>query len=141
MTAARLLAPAALFCALVGGCARGGSAPGPTRWTQALVVETLTKSGLNAVPKDTVRHAFLSVTGTVYDLSGSELQIFIYSDEAHLKRDVSELDPVNVSPPTMMISWTAPPALYTNGNLAAILLTRDSALKQSVERALAAGSR
>ncbi len=133
-----MLAPAALFCSLVGGCARGGSAPAPTRWTQALVVEKLTTSGLNPVPKDTVRHPFLSVTGTVYDLSGSDLQIFIYGDEAHLKRDVSQLDPVSVNPPTMMISWIAPPALFTNGNLVAILLTRDSALKQAVKRALAA---
>lgn len=134
MNRAWAVAAAGFLCTSPVGCAR--TVPRQTEWTKTLVVEKLRAAGLDPVEKDTVRHSFLSAKGIVYGVSGSDLQIFIYDDRAALEREVSQLDPVRVSPPTMMISWIAPPSLITSRNLVAILLARDDVLKETVKRAL-----
>jgi len=147
----------ALLCVLWAGCGPGSARPAENvpeknpsssprniesdarargEWSESRVVEELKKAGLKPIRRDTIRQPFLTAAGTVYDISGSDLQLFIYPDPAALKNDISRLDTVRVSPPTMMISWIAPPALITNGNLAVIFLTRNDSIRRIVRGAI-----
>ena len=87
-----------------------------------------------------VRHSFLAVAGTAYQLGNAELQVFIYDDTAAVARDVSRLDTVTVSPLLEPVQWPRKATLVTNANLAAILLSENRLQIERVQRALMAGT-
>jgi len=104
------------------------------------VEEALRNSGLNAVRGGGVRQPFLGGEGVVYHIGQAELQVYLYADAGAVARDTGALDTARVAPPTMQISWRMPPTLIVDNNMAAILLTRDDALRASI-RAAIKGSR
>lgn len=110
-------------------------------WTVGSLEKRLDLQGMapRRLP-DTVRHSFLAVPGTAYLLGNAELQVFIYESADALARDVSQLDTVTVSPPSVLIAWRARPTLITNANLAAILLSDNTLQIERVQRALMAGT-
>lgn len=128
------------------GVAPGRSHAGPPHdtaaaqhvtWTPGQVDTVLRRLELNPSRETAlVRQPFLSVPGTVYRVPDGEVQTYIYGDQTTRARDTDRLDPVKVSPPTMMVSWRLPPTLIVDNNLAVIVLTRDARLRQRLRDAL-----
>ncbi|MBA3579364.1 MAG: hypothetical protein H0W42_05195 [Gemmatimonadaceae bacterium] len=108
----------------------------PYRWDLDAVRSALQTAGLAAKALGPVTQPFMSVGGTVFQIGEAELQVFIYGDVGAMMRDVIRLDTARVSPPAMMISWRAKPSLLTRNNLAAIIVTRDEALRRRIRAAL-----
>lgn len=120
-----------------GGHQRDPVAAQTLTWDVAAVEHRLRDSGLSPVrAPEPVRQPFMAVPGTLFRLSGGELQVYIYGDAGALSRDVAGLDTARVAPPTMMIEWLAKPTLITANNLAALLITNDDSLRRRVRSAL-----
>src|SRR5687767_3361983 len=59
-------------------------------WNMAKLVKRLESAGLAPVRLPTaIRHSFLSIPGTTFQIGGAELQVFIYPDSLSAARDVS----------------------------------------------------
>jgi len=106
------------------------------QWTLANLEETLRKNGLNPVRGGTVRQPFLGGDGILYHIGPAELQVYLYADAGAVARDTDPLDTTRVAPPTMQVSWRMPPTLIVDNNMAAILLTRDDALRRKIRTAI-----
>lgn len=74
----------------------------------------------------------MGVEGVLYRVEQAEVQVYLYADAVAVARDTDPLDTTRVAPPTMQVSWRMPPTLIVDNNLAAILLTRDDALRQKI---------
>jgi hypothetical protein len=111
------------------------------QWTLANLEETLRKSGLNPVRRGRVAQPFFGGEGILYQIGLAELQVYLYADAGAVARDTDPLDTTRVAPPTMQVSWRMPPALIVDNNMAAILLTRDRALRQKIRAAIKKGHR
>jgi len=126
---------------------RAASAGAPTDagpnglWSTASLEKRLDLQGMapRRLPAP-VRHSFLAVAGTAYQLGNAELQVFIYDDTAAVARDVSRLDTITVSPLSEPVQWPKKATLVTNANLAAILLSDSPLQIERVQRALMAGT-
>ena len=105
------------------------------QWTLANVEEALRKNGLNPVTAGSVRQPFLGGEGALYRIGPAELQVYLYADAGAVARDTDLLDTARVAPPTMQVSWRMPPTLIVDNNMAAILLTRDDALRKRIRTA------
>ncbi len=86
-----------------------------------------------------VRHPFLSVDGSAYQVGNAELQVFIYDDAAGVERDLARLDTITVAPRGEQVKWPTKPTLIRNNNLAAIFLGQNALQIERVQRALMAG--
>jgi hypothetical protein len=106
------------------------------QWTPANLEEGLRKSGLNPVKRGAVKQPFLGAEGILYQIGSAELQVYFYADAGAVARDTDPLDTTRVAPPTMQVSWRMPPALIVDNNMAAILLTRDDALRRKIKTAI-----
>lgn len=104
------------------------------------VARRLTDGGLVVTDsgRSSVRHFFLSVEGHHLKVSGSDLQVFIYSDPRARKTDSDQLDPKRVAPENMISDWGAAPHLIASGNLLAIHLTPNERLAERVRLILEA---
>jgi len=100
------------------------------QWTPANLEEALRKNGLNPVGGGPVRQPFLGGQGILYRIGSAELQVYFYADAGAVARDTDPLDTTRVAPRTMQVSWRMPPTLIVDNNMAAILLTRDDALRK-----------
>ena len=117
--------------------------PATGLWALCSVEKRLTRAGL--VPRksaaDTLPRAGFSVRPVVYEMGrGSRLEVFIYSSEAALIRDVARLDTLKVAPIGSPGAWSKPPLFIRSGNLAAVLLTDDAREADRVSLALTAGA-
>lgn len=116
-------------------------APGAaTNWTLEAVEAKLKAAGLEVRRDVRVEQPFLKVPGVVLVVGKSaaaEIQTYIYPNGEARAADTNPLDPKKVAPPTMSPHWLMPASLITDGNLAAIVLTRDQALADKIRAALA----
>jgi hypothetical protein len=124
---------------------RADSTPGaiavpavPLQWSRDTVLMRLASAGLAPRAQGDVRQPFFDPPGLRIELSGgrAEVQAFIFGDAGATNRATSALDTTRVSAPTMRVTWPMPPALVVNNNLAAIVLTRDRALRARIRSAL-----
>lgn len=106
------------------------------QWTLANLEEVLRKNGLNPVRGGPVTQPFLGGEGVLYKIGKAELQVYLYADAGAVGRDTDPLDTTRVAPPTMQVSWRMPPTLIVDNNVAAILLTRDDALRRTIRAAI-----
>lgn len=100
------------------------------------VRQGLSDAGLGFREVGSVRQPFMSVRGTVFAIGTAELQVYIYGDVGAAMRDVSKLDRVRVSPPTMNVDWIAKPSVMVANNLAAIIVTNDDGMRTRIAKAL-----
>ena len=110
-------------------------------WTMASLEKRLDLQGM--VPRrlpDTVRHGFLGIPGTAFQIGNAELQVFVYDDPRALAADIARLDTVTVSPPGSPVAWPRKATLIRNANLAAILLSENQIQIERVQRAIMAGT-
>ena len=114
----------------------------PLLWDSHAVVTRLSAAGLLPEPQGEIRQPFLGAPGTTVRLAGgaAEIQVFIYGDAGAVGRDTKGLHPTRVAPATMQITWIMPASLVVDNNLAAIVLTRDEALRMRIRAALTARS-
>lgn len=111
----------------------------PVTWDVTSVRQVLAAAGIIAAARaDSTRQNFMRAPGVVLALPGGDLQLYIYGDAVARGQDTDLLDTVRVAPPTSMVAWRQPATLITDNNLAAILLTGDTALRRGVRRALTA---
>lgn len=83
-----------------------------------------------------VREPFFGVQGTLVNIPGAELELFVYGDAIAAGRDIDGLDTLTVSPHGRRVVWRKPPALVTSNNLVTIVLTEDPAVREQVRRVL-----
>lgn len=111
------------------------SAHAPT-WDLDLAVGALRSAGMRPVVEGPVREPFFGVQGTLVNVPGAELELFVYGDAIAAGRDIDGLDTLTVSPRGRRVVWRKPPALVTSNNLVTIVLTESSAVRDQVRRVL-----
>src|SRR5262249_1082361 len=111
---------------------------GGPQWTLRSIESSLKAAGLKVRRDTTISQPFLSVPGRVFVVGDgeAEVQTYVYRSAERRAKDTDELDPKTATPPTMRAAWIMPPSLVANGNLAAIILTRDEALRRKIATAL-----
>jgi hypothetical protein len=111
------------------------SAHAPT-WDLDLAVGALRSAGIRAVVAGPVHESFFGVQGTLLNIPGAELELFVYGDAIAAGRDIDGLDMLTVSPHGRRVVWRKPPALVTSNNLVTIVLTANPAVREQVRRVL-----
>lgn len=116
--------------------------PHTGRWALCNVEQRLRQAGFVAKRADgeSPKRPGFSVTPVVYTLARSRLEVFIYSDEAALARDVAKLDTVSVSPHGVVPSWDGTPVFIRSGNLVAVLIGDNPQQAERLSLALTAGA-
>lgn len=102
--------------------------------------ERLDAAGL--VPRDSgdsVRPAFMAVSGARVLLGRAELVTFLYPSAEAMRADVARLDSLSAGPRGAAPFWPGPPTLITSDNLAAVLTGGDDHKVERVTLALTAG--
>lgn len=118
------------------GCAHTGL------WAVCSVENRLRQAGFVAkrVQGQAPDRPGFSVKPIVYTLGRSHLEVFIYSDEASLTRDIVKMDTLKVAPIGTAGSWEIPPLLIRSGNLAGVLLSENPRQAERLSLALTAGA-
>lgn len=95
------------------------------------VEKRLKQSGFVAQRNDSANapRAGLGVKPAVYTLNKSRLELYVYPDEAALKREIARIDTATIAP-----------VFIRTGNLAALLFTDDATQAERVSLALTAGA-
>jgi hypothetical protein len=111
---------------------------GDKLWDLRKIESSLKVAALNVRRDVTVTQPFLSVPGRVFVIGNgeAEIQAYIYHSPEQRAQDTDKLDRKTATPPTIRAAWMMPPSLVTNGNLAAIILTRDESLRQKIANVL-----
>lgn len=103
-------------------------------WNKPEVVRRLAEAGLVVIdPAQTVHRPDLHVPGDRLQVSGAELEIYVYDDAAARRRDAAALDTVHHGLPSIY-----EPRYIVSGNLVAILRTPHDRLAERVTNALMA---
>lgn len=111
-----------------------------TSWTLEAVEAKLKAAGLSVRRDVRVEQPFLKAPGVVLVVGkdgAAEIQTYIYPNVEARAADTSQLDPKKAAPPTVSPHWLMPVSLIAEGNLAAIVLTRDPSLAEQIRAALA----
>ncbi len=120
----------------------GNPCPHNGRWSICTVERRLRQAGFVVRPvagKASERPGF-SVTPSVYTLGRSRVELFVYSDEAALARDLAGIDTVAVAPKGVASPWETTPILVRSGNLAAVLLSQNQRQVERFSLAITAGA-
>jgi hypothetical protein len=86
------------------------------------------------------KRAGFSVMPVAYSLGQARLEVFVYTDQAALDRDISRMDTLLVVPKGTTSTWESVPTLIRSANLAAVLLTDSPRQAERVALALTAGA-
>jgi ketosteroid isomerase-like protein len=123
----------------VAAAAVKSEAPG---WTVEKAQEALAKAGLSVRKDVKVEQPYLKAPGTVLVVgkeAEAEIQVYVYPSMEARKRDSDTLDPEKATPPTVSAHWMMPVSVVSEGNMLAIVLTRDEGLRKRIREALASG--
>jgi hypothetical protein len=104
-------------------------------WNRAEVVKRLGEAGLVVTDSNrVVHHPGIDVPGTILNVSGSTLELYLYPTTAARKQSSAKLDtmPNRSTPPAQR------PRYIISGNLVAIHVTPKEALAERVENVLTA---
>jgi hypothetical protein len=159
----RALGAAALCTTLAGACGQGSAPAGdhhPRRdsstihrltaaaesvaaardeWNRAEVVRRLTEAGLVVTDSGaTVHQPGLHPPGTLLDVGGYELQIYLYHDTLTRAADGRTLDTAHVAPRTAGAAAAGRPWIIPSGNLLAVLFTPKEQVAERISNALTA---
>jgi hypothetical protein len=103
-------------------------------WNKPEVVRRLAEAGLVVIdPAQTVHRPELHVPGNRLQVSGAELEIYVYDDVDTRRRDAAALDTVQHGLPSL-----DQPRYIMSGNLVAVLRTPHDRLAERVTNALTA---
>ena len=116
--------------------------PRTGKWALCSVEKRLRQSGfvVSPVRGDPPHRAGFSVAPAVYKLGRSRLEVFIYTDEAGVARDVAKLDTVTVAPRGTSGNWGGTPTFVRAGNLVAVFMADNPTHVDRLTLALTAGA-
>lgn len=106
-------------------------------------IAALRAKGLQAEPKGTIKQDFFTPDGKIVAVSGgalraaAEVQTFEYATEPEARAESDQLGP-DGNPPTMMITWVAPPHFYRRGRLTVLYVGEDRAVTEALTSLLGA---
>lgn len=118
--------------ATTGATAAPTSHGGPVR-DHVLFVDALRAQGLAVAILGDVQQPFLQAPGTRLGVSGgaiagqAEIQSYDYPTEGAARADAEQLD-AQGNPPTMLITWVAPPHFFRRERLIALYVGEDPAV-------------
>ena len=116
---------------------RTGCASSPRRTCS--VIERLKRSGLGTEPlADSVRQPGLTIAGSAYRVGDGELQLFLYADTAHARREAAAVRPDDAEP-SATGGILRPPAVIRSLNLVALLFNNNDRQLERVQLAITAG--
>ena len=107
-----------------------GQHPAPVTDMNSLIA-ALWDNGLTVETAGTVSQPFFDVEGTQLRVEGAEVQVFEFADAEAANAAVAMLGP-DGNPPTMMITWVAPPHFYHTGRLVVLYVGDDAAMTQAL---------
>ena len=138
---APVAAPATSQAPVVAG---NSTAPCPRtgRWATCSFEKRLEQAGFVARKSadEPPRRSGLSVLPQAYTLGRAYLEVFIYPDEAAMKRDLAGLDTTIVAPRDGKNDWGMPPRFIRSGNLIAVFLTSNEQQAERLSLAVTAGA-
>lgn len=101
------------------------------------LIALLRAQGLTVEEAGTVSQPFFDVEGTQLQVQDADVQVFAFADAEAAQAAVATLGP-DGNPPTMMITWVAPPHFYQSGRLVVLYVGDDQAITQALTDALGA---
>jgi hypothetical protein len=115
--------------------------PRTGRWAICSFEKRLEQAGfvLRKAGGEPPRRSGLSVLPQAYTLGRAYLEVFIYPDEAMMKRDLAGLDTTVVAPRGGNNDWGMPPRFIRSGNLIAVFLTSNEQQAERLSLAVTAG--
>ena len=115
--------------------------PRTGRWAICSFEKRLEQAGFVArkPTDDPPRRSGLSVQPQAYTLGRAYLEVFIYPDEAAMKRDLAGLDTTVVAPRGGKNDWGMPPRFIRSANLIAVFLTSNEQQAERLSLAVTAG--
>lgn len=125
--------------------AAAGDSPAPCprtgRWAICSFEKRLEQAGFVArkAGGEPPRRSGLSVQPQAYTLGRAYLEVFIYPDEAAMKRDLVALDTTVVAPRGGKNEWGMPPRFIRSANLIAVFLTSNEQQAERLSLAVTAG--
>jgi len=120
-----------------GGGTAVASHGGPVK-DQVSLLDSLRKAGATVTIGDRVEQPFLSATGTLVTINGTDVQVFEYADEAAAQADATKLTDTLAGRGTAMISWVASPHAYRAGRVIVLYVGDDPALLKLLQDVLGA---
>jgi len=119
----------------------GAPCPRTGRWAACSLEKRLEESGFvpRKEPEAQPSRKGFGVPPSVYALGPARLEVFIYPDEAALRRDVAGMDTALAAPRGQTNDWEIPPRFVRSGNLAAVFLTRNEQQAERLTLAITAG--
>lgn len=93
-------------------------------------------AGLEVVEAGSVDQAFFQVPGRLLNVSGYDVQVFEYADEAAREADSELIAPDGSSIGTSMVTWIAAPTFWAQGRLIVLGLGLDSEVAGSITEIL-----
>jgi hypothetical protein len=111
-------------------------------WALCSVETRLVQSGfvVRRVKGEPQRRAGFSVPPVVYTLGRTNLEVFIYPNEAALAADMAKIDTVIAAPRGTRNPWLMIPTFVRSANLAAVFLTDNPTQAERFTLALTAGA-
>lgn len=111
-------------------------------WATCSVEKRLRQSGFVArrVEGESPKRPGFGVRSIAYKMGSGRLELFLYSDERALAKDMAAIDTVIVAPPGTVPPWESPPILIRSANLAAVFLTSNARQVERLTLALTAGA-
>jgi len=94
------------------------------------LVDALRATGAKVEPGDEVEQPFFPVPGKVIKISGQDVQVFVFADEAAAQSAAATVPPDGSTFETMIIDWMAPPHFYQRGRIIALHVGTDAATIQ-----------
>lgn len=100
------------------------------------LVDALRAAGATVEPVREIEQSFFSVPGQVITVSGGEVQVFEYADEATREVEAAMISADGSSIGTTMITWVEPPHFYAMGRAIALYVGSDAEILQMLESVL-----
>ena len=115
--------------------------PRTGRWAICSFEKRLEQAGfvLRKAQGEPPRRTGLNVQPQAYTLGRAYLEVFIYPDEATMKRDLAGLDTTVVAPRGGKNDWGMPPRFIRSVNLIAVFLTSNEQQAERLTLAVTAG--
>lgn len=118
-----------LFALLLTACSAAGDSSGADM-DHASFVSYLQEAGLQVEETGMVSQPFTATEGKTLTVSGDEMQVFEFADQATAEAQVSGFKEFF---DTSMIMWIAPPHFYQSGRIIILYLGENAEIIQAME--------
>jgi hypothetical protein len=96
----------------------------------ARLIEALRAVGAKVELGDAVDQPFFPIPGKVIKISGQDVQVFVFADEAAAQAAAATVPADGSTFQTMIVDWMAPPHFYQRGRIIALYVGADAAILQ-----------